>query len=106
MQIPVEAQPKFGLPYLEIYAELRDLPPGTFFSYVVVLNPNPLSDGPDRTIYPGFQILQMLAQRVPVEFAWGPHEGGGYMQVLYHSQHFKTWHPCHHVGPQHKPHQR
>ena len=53
MQIPVEAQPKIGLPYLEIYVELRDLPPGTFFSYFMVLNPNPLSDGPDRTIYPG-----------------------------------------------------
>ena len=35
-----------------------------------------------------------------------PWWGGGYTQVLYHSQHFKTWHPCHHVGPQHKPHQR
>ena len=81
MQIPVEAQPKYGLSYLEIYVELRDLPTGTFFSYVMVLNPNPLSGGPDRTIYPCFQIPQILAQRVlqwlPVEIAWGPHEGGG-----------------------------
>ena len=66
--------------YLEIYVELRDLPPWTFFSYVMVLNPNPLSDGPDRTIYPGFQIPHIMAQWVlqwlPVEIAWGPHEGG------------------------------
>ena len=37
MQIPVGAHPKFGLPYLEIYVELRDLPSGTFFSYFMVL---------------------------------------------------------------------
>ena len=43
-----------GVSYLEIYVELRDLSSGTFFSYFEVLCPNPLSDGPHRSIYPGF----------------------------------------------------
>ena len=73
-----------GCSYLEIYVDLRDLPSGTFFSYFEVLNPNPLSDGPHRSIYYGFQIPPFslgspfgalwLAGCVGVEklfFSWG-----------------------------------
>ena len=54
--------PNLGVSYLEIYVELRDFTSGTFFSYFELLYPNPLSHGPHRPIYPGFQTYTFSAK--------------------------------------------
>ena len=57
-----------GLPYLGIYVELRDFTSATFFSYFEVLYPNPLSDGPHRSIYPVFQTYPFFGSWTPKFF--------------------------------------
>ena len=57
-----EPNQNLGVSYLEIYVELRDFTSGTFFSYFELLYLNPLSDGPHRPIYPGFQTYTFSAK--------------------------------------------